>query len=128
MSARWTLLTQAVIRDPTTRLIVAGNEVKVKASNVKTVVTNTRQIGNRVQHLERTGGDAKNHFASKCRQDIKAMEEADELTEETYQNEEVAVVKLDDSQLVTLRLGSRRFIPLQPDTGAQCNVLPLHIY
>ena len=62
---------------------------------------------------------AKNHFASKCRQDIKATEEADELTEETYQTEEVSVVKLDDSQLVTLRLESRRFIRFQPDTGAQ---------
>ena len=45
-------------RDPNTRLIVAGNEGKVKASNVKTVVTNTGKIGNRVQHLERTSGDA----------------------------------------------------------------------
>ena len=53
-----TLLMQAVIKDPTTRLIVAGNEGKVKASNVNTVVTNTRQIGNRAQYLERTAGDA----------------------------------------------------------------------
>lgn len=58
----------------------------------------------------------KNHFASKCRQDIKAMEEADELTEETYQTEEVSAVKLDDSQLVTLRLKSRCFIRFQPTT------------
>ena len=47
------------------------------------------------------GCGAKNHFASKCRQDIKAMEEADELTEDTYQTEKVSLVKLDDSQLVT---------------------------
>ena len=71
---------------------------------------------------------AKKNFASKCRQHIKAMEEADELTEETYQAEEVSAVKLDHSQLVTLRLESRRFIRFQLDTGAQCNVLPLHIY
>lgn len=56
------------------------------------------------------------------------MEEADELTEETYQTEEVSAVKLDDSQLATLRLESRRFIRFQPDTGAQCNVPPLYIY
>ena len=49
---------QAVTKGPTTRLIVAGNEVKVKASDVKTVVTNTRQIGNRAQHLERTAANA----------------------------------------------------------------------
>ena len=40
----------------------------------------------------------------------------------------MSAVKLDDSQLVTLHLESRRFIRFQPDTGAQCNVLPLHIY
>ena len=56
------------------------------------------------------------------------MEEADELTEETYQTEEVSAVKLDDSQLVTLRLESKRFTRFQPDTGAQCNVPPLYIY
>ena len=56
------------------------------------------------------------------------MEEAHELTEETYQTEEGSAVKLDESQLVTLRLGSRRFIRFQPDTRAQCNVLPLHMY
>ena len=49
---------QAVIKDQTTRLIVTGNEVKVMVSNVNAVVTNTRQIGNRAQHSERTAGDA----------------------------------------------------------------------
>ena len=63
---------------------------------------------------------ARNHFASKCRQDVKAMEEADELTEETYQTEEVSAVKLDDSQLVTLCLESRRFIRFQPGLSAMC--------
>lgn len=41
---------------------------------------------------------------------------------------EVAAVKLDDSQLVTLKLESGNFIRFQPDTGAQCNVLPLQVY
>ena len=41
---------------------------------------------------------------------------------------EVAAVKLDDSQLVTLKLESGNFVRFQPDTGAQCNVLPLKVY
>ena len=41
---------------------------------------------------------------------------------------EVSAVRLDDTQLVTLRLESGNFVRFQPDTGAQCNVLPLRIY
>lgn len=37
-------------------------------------------------------------------------------------------MRLHDSQLVTLRLESGNFVRFQPDTVAQCNVLPLHIY
>ena len=69
----------------------------------------------------------KNHFASKCRQAINATEEAEEI-EEMYQTDEISAIKLDDSQLVTLKLVSGSFIRFQPDTGAQCNVIPLHIY
>ena len=35
---------------------------------------------------------------------------------------------LDDSQLVTLKLESGNYLRFQPDTGAQCNVVPLHLY
>ena len=41
---------------------------------------------------------------------------------------EVSAVSLDDSQLVTLKLESGNFLRFQPDTGAQCNVVPLHLY
>ena len=44
-----------------------------------------------------------------------------------YQTE-VTAMKLNDSQLVTLKLESGNFVRFQPDTGAQCNVIPLHIY
>ena len=44
-----------------------------------------------------------------------------------YQTD-VAAMKLHDSQLITLKLESGNFVRFQPDTGAQCNVLPLHIY
>ena len=35
---------------------------------------------------------------------------------------------LDDSQLVTLKLESGYYLWFQPDTGAQCNVVPLYLY
>ena len=41
---------------------------------------------------------------------------------------EVGAVHLDDSQLVTLKVESGNYIRFQPDTGAQCNVIPLTIY
>ena len=42
--------------------------------------------------------------------------------------EEISAVTLDDSQLVTLMLESGHYLRFQPDTGAQCNVVPLHLY
>ena len=42
--------------------------------------------------------------------------------------EEISAVTLDDSQLVTLRLESGNYLRFQPDTGAQCNAVPLHLY
>ena len=42
--------------------------------------------------------------------------------------EEISAVTLDDSQLVTLMLESGNYLLFQPDTGAQCNVVPLHLY
>ena len=70
----------------------------------------------------------RNHFASRCKsKEVKATDLEDEEAGEMYQIE-VAAVKLDDSQLVTLKLESGNFIRFQPDTGAQCNVLPLQVY
>ena len=72
----------------------------------------------------------KNHFAAVCRhKQVKATEEAeDEESDEVYQTEEISAIKLDDSQLATSKLESGSFIRFQPDTGAQSNVIPLHIY
>ena len=70
----------------------------------------------------------RNHFASRCKsKEVKAADLEDDEAGEMYQIE-VAVIKLDDSQLVTLKLESGNFIRFQPDTGAQCNVVPLHVY
>ena len=42
--------------------------------------------------------------------------------------EEIAAITLDDSQLVTLRSESGNYLRFQPNTGDQCNVVPLHVY
>jgi hypothetical protein len=47
---------------------------------------------------------------------------------QTDDDEVFAIGKLDDSQLVTLRLASGSYIRFQVDTGAQCNVVPLELY
>ena len=41
---------------------------------------------------------------------------------------DVAAVTLDDEQLVTLRLSSGNYLRFQPDTGAQCNIIPVQLY
>ena len=52
----------------------------------------------------------------------------DELSDEVFGVEEISAVTLDDSQLVTLKLESGNYLHFQPDTGAQSNVVPLHLY
>ena len=81
-----------------------------------------------------------NHFASICRsgkrrtgaqKDVKTVEELAEVHEsdgEVYVIGEISAVTLDDSQLVTVKLESGNCLRFQPDTGAQCNVIPLELY
>ena len=52
----------------------------------------------------------------------------DELLDEVFGVQEISAVTLDDSQLVTLNLESGNYFRFQPNTGAQCNVVPLHLY
>ena len=78
----------------------------------------------------------KNHFANVCfghapkpttrTHPVYCFE--DELSDEVFGVEEISAVTLDDSQLVTLKLESGHYLRFQPDTGAQCNVVPLHLY
>ena len=78
----------------------------------------------------------KNHFAHLCfghapkpttrTHPVYCFE--DELSDEVFRVEEISAVTLDDSQLVTLRLEFGNYLRFQPDTGAQCNVVPLHLY
>lgn len=77
-----------------------------------------------------------NHFAAKCRSKKKdnsprkavGAVDNDESEPEVYNAENISVVDLDDSQLVTLKLESGNYLRFQPDTGAQCNVIPVHFY
>ena len=64
-------------------------------------------------------------------QRIKALDEeldCGEDSDEIYVVNNIAAFTLDDTQLVTLRLKSGNFLRFQADTGAQCNVIPLHVY
>ena len=71
----------------------------------------------------------RNHFASRCpSKEVKATDLGDDDEAGEMYQIEVAAVKLDDSQLVTLKLGSGNFVRFQPNTGAQCNVLPVQVY
>lgn len=42
--------------------------------------------------------------------------------------QEISAVTLDNSQLANLKLESGNYLHFQPNTWAQCNVVPLHLY
>ena len=75
-----------------------------------------------------------NHFAKKC--SISSSSKKVSLVEEEFKREEFPVFQVFklsanqclDSNLVTLRVESGNFIRFEIDTGARCNVLPVHIY
>ena len=46
-------------------------------------------------------------------------------SEDVYQTQ---ISEIDDSQLVTLKLESGKYLRFQVDTRAQCNVVPLELY
>ena len=77
-----------------------------------------------------------NHFANMClgsalkpsQRGSRVHYLEDEISDDVFGVEEISAVSLDDSQLVTLKLESGNFLRFQPDTGAQCNVIPLHLY
>ena len=77
-----------------------------------------------------------NHFANVCRgqrnytQRVRAVdvEEDENGIDDCFIVHKITAGKLDDSQLVTLRFNSGNFLRFQPDTGAQCNVIPVQLY
>ena len=77
-----------------------------------------------------------NHFANVCFGSVlKASQRGnrvhyleDEFSDEVFGVEEISALTLDDSLLVTLKLESGNYLRFQPDTGAQCNVVSLHLY
>ena len=109
------------------RVVIVG--VRMMCQSVKTV-----------QHLEKgvTSVTSKtiNFFANVCFGTVLKPSQRgnrvhyleDEFSDEVFGVEEISAVTLDDSQLVTLKLESGNYLRFQPDTGAQCNVVPLHLY
>ena len=77
-----------------------------------------------------------NHFANVCfgsapkpsQRGSRVHYLEDEFSDEVFGVQEISAVTLNDSQLVTLKLESGNYLRFQPDTGAQCNVVPLHLY
>ena len=66
-----------------------------------------------------------------AQKDVKTVEELaklDESDREIYVIAEISTVTLDNSQLVTVKLESGNCLLFQPDTGPQCNVIPLELY
>lgn len=64
-----------------------------------------------------------NHFAVVCR-----SQSQPEKASWQAQVKVIATTILDDSQLITLKLESGKCLRFHPNTGAQCNVIPLHLF
>ena len=63
-----------------------------------------------------------------AQQMIRAIVEETSDEDEVFCTQEIAANSLDDSQIVTLKLESGNYLRFQPDTGAQCNTIPVHLY
>lgn len=55
-------------------------------------------------------------------------ETEDTERDEIYSISDIPAVQLDDSKLVILKQKPGNFLRFQPDTGAQCNAIPVHLY
>ena len=74
------------------------------------------------------------HFAAKCRSkkrdntttSVRAVNSDSEP--EVFYADVISMVDLDDSQLVMLKLETGNYLRFKPDTGAQCNVIPVSLY
>ena len=81
-----------------------------------------------------------NHFATMCCSTKKlrskktpSVKAVNKDTDSDYDTEvyiinEVTGFRLDDLQSMTLKFESGNYLHFQPDTGAQCNVIPVHLY
>lgn len=61
------------------------------------------------------------------RRSVRAVDN-DDSEPEVFYADKISAVDLDDAQLVTLKLESGHYLRFQPDTGAQCNVIPVSLY
>lgn len=83
-----------------------------------------------------------NHFRAKCRNlkktytrsgthginNVRENYDVEDGDSEVYTVRTVSSVRLKEEQTVTLKTGPKCYIKFQIDSGADCNVLPLHIY
>ena len=82
-----------------------------------------------------------NHFKIKCsksqttqprqvRKEVHSVQESDDMDcdFQIYTVRTVSSIKLNDEQTVTLRISPKSAIRFQIDCGADCNVLPVHVY
>ena len=77
-----------------------------------------------------------NHFPNECLASVPKPSQRgsrvhyleDGFSDKVFGVDEISAVTLDDSQLGTLKLESGNYLHFQPDTGAQCNEVPLHLY
>ena len=68
-----------------------------------------------------------NHFANKCRTPSRPEKRSlHNVDYEVFTTTRTSHLK--ESELVTLRLESGNYMRFQPDTGAQCNVIPVELY
>lgn len=68
-----------------------------------------------------------NHFASRCRQTSRVNAIESDATEDNYLVFSVSGTS-DCNETVTMQLPNGNYLKFQLDTGAQCNVVPLHLY
>ena len=74
-----------------------------------------------------------NHFTRVCRQKLQKTTGKQQYKKAHFIEEDAPVYCVTDGKLgkrgiVTLQVDVNRFIQFHVDTGAECNVLPLHIY
>ena len=52
----------------------------------------------------------------------------DDVDQKVFNTQDISAVNLDDSQLVTLKLESENYLRFQPNTEAQCGLIPIDLY
>ena len=57
---------------------------------------------------------------------IRAVVKEESEVDKIFYTQEITTNSVDDPQLVTVKLESGNYLRIHPDTGAQCNTIPVH--